>query len=241
MKNRTALQKPRLLQAMALLFLLAPLGNILISFYGTGRPDWAEGPVFWRWLSTVNLLDWLWLGSTFITGILLLIQHKTAWFLAIINLGLILVVNIYRWTTTGELIDVEYSYFWQQNLFSLLGTLLGLGIIFYAKYPYLDRRTKWLNWGAPRFEISTAATLMGQDVYYGKTQNISMTGCLLELNKALGPSSKMRYVDLVLPEIKNLKLKCQIVHHEGALVRVKFRELKGENRQTLQKWLQNKI
>src|SRR5690606_37387571 len=131
-------------------FILAPIGNIILSFYGTGSPDWYHPAVFLRWLSTIQMLDWFWLALTAITGLLLFIQHKTAWLLAIINLLLILTVNLYRWALTGELIDVEYAYFQAQIVISILATLLGLGIVFYARYPYLERRTPWLGKAAPR-------------------------------------------------------------------------------------------
>ncbi len=236
------LKRSLFLHIVAFSFIFAPLGNIIISFYGTGRTDWTHPQVFILWLQTIPSFDWFWLILTFVTGILLLVQHKTSWAMAVFNLFLILFVTIYRWFTTGELIDVDYAYFQAQTAVSVLITLLGCGVIFYFRFPYLDRRTSWFSsYALPRFDIKTDVTLMGQDVFNGRTNNLSLSGALVELDKPLGPSAKMRVIDMIFVEIKNLKVECQIISHNGTQVRLKFRGLKGEARQQLQKWIDGKI
>lgn len=233
------LKKPVILQILALLFVAAPLGNILISFYGAGSDDWLKPVVFFSWLSTIDPLDWFWLGLTSLTGVLLLIQHKTAWLLAIINLLLILSVNIYRWATTGELIDVEYSYFQIQILLSILATLLTLGILFYARYPYLDRRSRWFGSIAPRLEIKTVVTVVAQDVFNGLATNISMTGAVVDLNKGFAAGEPMKFVDVIFSEIGNFKVKAQVIHAAGSRLRLKFRELQAEDKKRLKNWIRS--
>ena len=213
-QRNSRLKKPIILQILSILFILAPLGNIVISFYGVGSTEWTNPAVFFNWLSTVDSLDWFWLILTFSTGVLLFIQHKTAWLVAIINLILILSVNMYRWATTGELIDVEFSYFHNQIAFSLLVTLAALGILFYARYPYLDRRTRWIGTVAPRMDIKTVVTVVAEDVYNGMATNISVTGIVVELTKALNSKAAMKFVDIIFPEISHIKINCQMVQSD---------------------------
>ncbi len=234
-----SLKKPLILQVLAVLFILAPLGNILISFYGVGSSDWTNPNVFLSWASTIDILDWFWLFLTFSTGILLFIQHKTAWLVAIINLILILSVNIYRWTTTGELIDVEYSYFQAQIIVSMLATFATIGILFYARYPYLDRRSRWIGSVAPRVDIKTMVTVVAQDVYNGVATNISVTGLVVELNKDLSAGQNMMFVDVIFSELGNLKIKCRLIHCDGPNLRLKFRDLQREDKKRLKDWIRS--
>lgn len=235
------LKRSWFLQTLAICFLLAPIGNIAISFYGTGRTDWTHPQVFILWLKTIDPVDWLWLSLTFFTGFLLLIQHKTSWIIAVFNLILIMVINAYRWVTTGELIDVDYGYFQAQTMISTLGTVLGLGVIFYFRYPYLDRRSGWFHYALPRFELNTPVTLMAQDVFDGHTVNLSLSGALVQLSRPLGVSAQMKLVDVIFPEIKNLKIECQVIHHNASRVRLKFRGLRGENRKIMQDWIEARL
>lgn len=236
---RSELKKPIILQILSILFILAPLGNILISFYGVGSNDWTNPEVFKSWLSTIDSLDWFWLFLTFSTGVLLFIQHKTAWLVAIINLCLILSVNIYRWSTTGELIDVDYSYFQMQIYLSIVATLLALGILFYARYPYLDRRSRWIGSVAPRLDIKTVVTVVAQDVYNGLATNISTSGVVVELSKNFSQGAPMKFVDLIFPEIGNMKIKSQVINANGPRLRLKFRDFRGENQKILKNWIKS--
>jgi hypothetical protein len=229
-----------MLQVLSVLFILAPIGNILISFYGVGDKEWTSPSVFLSWLATIEPLDWFWLGLTFVTGILLFIQHKTAWLIAIINLVLILTVNVYRWVTTGELIDVEYSYFQTQILLSIIATWLTLGVIFYARYPYLDRRSKWIGSVAPRLAIVTPVTVVAQDVYFGASTNFSTSGVMVDLNSPLGSPIGMKFVDLIFPELQNLKIKAQIIHQGERRLRLRFRDLRGADKKNLKKWIETR-
>lgn len=238
-QTRPSLKKPIILQILAILFIVAPLGNILISFYGVGSSDWTKPAVFLSWASTIDILDWFWLLLTFSTGILLFIQHKTAWLMAMINLMLILSVNIYRWATTGELIDVEYSYFQTQIAFSILATLATLGILFYARFPYLDRRSRWLGSVAPRIDIKTLVTVVAQDVYNGFATNISVSGMVVELNKSLSSGPAMKFVDVIFPDLGNLKIKCRLIQADGMSLRLKFRDLQREDKKRLKDWIRS--
>ncbi len=138
------LKKPIAIYFLAILFLLAPLGNILISFAGSGVSNWYDPSVFIPFAQTIPLLDWAWLGLLFITGLLLFKAHKLSWTIAIISLLLILAINTYRiFFVDTNSIDPQFL-----KIFSVIAVLCTLGVLviaFYFRFPYLDRRTEWTS------------------------------------------------------------------------------------------------
>ena len=138
------LKKPLGVYAMALMFILAPLGNILISFLGSGLTNWYEPPIFMALLKTVSTFDWVWLGLLVLTGILLFKQHKLSWTVAIMTLVLVLVINAIRlFQVDPNSIDPNFL-----KIFSILAVVTTLGVLviaFYFKFPYIDRRMMWTS------------------------------------------------------------------------------------------------
>lgn len=142
--STTPLKKPTGVFLIALLFILAPFGNILISFAGSGVSEWYNPNVFFPFLNTIPALDWLWLGLLFITGILLLRPHKLTWSLAMASLLLVLFINAYRvYNIDQNSIDPQFL-----KVFSILAIICTLSLLViaaYFRFPYLDRRTKWTS------------------------------------------------------------------------------------------------
>ncbi len=142
--NTTPLKKPTGVYLIAILFLLAPIGNILISFAGSGVGNWYNPNVFIPFLQTIPGLDWLWLALLFITGILLFRPHKLTWSLAIIILLVVLSINAYRvFNIDQNSIDPTFL-----KVFSVLAVICTLSVLVisaYFRFPYLDRRTKWVS------------------------------------------------------------------------------------------------
>lgn len=139
-----SLKKPLGVYAMAILFILAPLGNILISFLGSGLSNWYEPPIFIALLKTISVFDWLWLGLLILTGILLFIQHKLSWTIAIATLVIVLGINAFR-LFQADPNSIEPNFL---KIFSILAVVTTLGVLviaFYFKFPYIDRRTKWTS------------------------------------------------------------------------------------------------
>ena len=139
-----SLKKPLGVYAMALLFILAPLGNILISFLGSGLSNWYEPPIFMALLKTVSTFDWIWLSLLFLTGLLLFIQHKLSWTLAIVTLVIVLGINALR-LFQADPNSIEPNFL---KIFSILAVVTTLGVLviaFYFKFPYIDRRTRWTS------------------------------------------------------------------------------------------------
>ena len=83
---QSALKKPIGVYILATLFILAPIGNILISFAGSGVQSWFLPSIFFPFIQSIPALEWLWLGLLFLTGILLFRPHKLTWSLAIFTL-----------------------------------------------------------------------------------------------------------------------------------------------------------
>lgn len=138
------LEKPIGIYFLAILFLLAPLGNIFISFAGSGVANWYSPSVFIPFAQTIPALDWAWLGLLFVTGLLLFKAHKLSWTIAILSLLLILVINTYRiFFVDTNSIDPHFL-----KIFSVIAVLCTLGVLviaFYFRFPYLDRRTEWTS------------------------------------------------------------------------------------------------
>ncbi|AZZ36836.1 hypothetical protein CIK05_08545 [Bdellovibrio sp. qaytius] len=142
--NQAGLKKPLGVYAMALLFILAPLGNILISFLGSGLANWYEPAIFLALLKTISTFDWVWLGLLVITGLLLFKQHKLSWTVAIVTLVLVLGINAFRlFQADTNSIDPNFL-----KIFSILSVVTTLGVLviaFYFRFPYIDRRMMWTS------------------------------------------------------------------------------------------------
>lgn len=138
------LKKPIGVYAMAIMFILAPLGNILISFMGSGLQNWFEPHIFLALLKTVSAFDWLWLGLLAFTGVLLFKQHKLSWTVAIVTLVLVLAINAIR-LFQADPNSIEPHFL---KIFSILAVVTTLGVLviaFYFRFPYIDRRMKWTS------------------------------------------------------------------------------------------------
>lgn len=142
--SSSQLKKPLGVYVMAIMFILAPLGNILISFLGSGLKNWYEPAIFTALLKTIAPFDWLWLGLLIFTGILLFKQHKLSWTVAIVTLVLVLGVNAVR-LFQADPNSIEPHFL---KIFSILAVVTTLGVLviaFYFRFPYIDRRMKWTS------------------------------------------------------------------------------------------------
>ncbi|MFN3455376.1 MAG: hypothetical protein ACK41T_10495 [Pseudobdellovibrio sp.] len=95
-------------------------------------------------LKTMSFVDWIWLTMLFVSGVLLLIQHKMAWVLSMSSLVLVLAINASRFWF-GETTSIDPQYYKMFSILSLLSTAGGLTTAYYFRYPYLDLRVKWTS------------------------------------------------------------------------------------------------
>lgn len=140
----STLKKPTGVYLIAILFILAPIGNILISFAGSGVTGWYNPNVMIPFLSSIPRLDWLWLGLLFLTGILLFRPHKLTWSLAMFTLMLVLLINAYRVFNIDQN-SIDPNFLKVFSVLAIVCTLSLLVISTYFRFPYLDRRTKWIS------------------------------------------------------------------------------------------------
>ncbi len=140
----TTLKKPYGIYFLATLFILAPLGNILISFSGAGIENWYQPQIFYSLMRTITAIDWAWLSLLIITGVFLFKPHKLSWSLAIVTLLIVLGITAFR-VFQADTNSIEPHFL---KIFSLLSVIITLGVLviaFYFRFPYLDRRTEWLS------------------------------------------------------------------------------------------------
>ncbi len=232
--SSTALKKPTGVYLLALLFLLAPVGNIVISFAGSGVKNWYDPSVLTAFLQTIPALEWIWLGLLFITGILLFRPHKLSWSVAILTLLLILGINAYRlYNVDSNSIDPVFL-----KVFSLLAiicTLSVLVIAFYFRFPYLDRRANWLS-NIRRVDIRT--TVLCADAK-AITESLSVAGCRISFDS---PSSlkKNEIVNLKFPEISSVEVPGTVVENLEFGAHFEFTELSSQFKQDLSRWLKGR-
>ena len=81
-----ALKKPYLVYILAICFMLAPFGNLVIALYSSGIPKWYSPYIWWRLFTSQSAADIIILSSIFVAGVALTIQKKTSWFFAVIVL-----------------------------------------------------------------------------------------------------------------------------------------------------------
>lgn len=142
--KKVILKKATGIYILACLFILAPIGNILLSFAGSGVDLWYEPSVMAAFLATIPVLDWLWLSLLVLTGIMLFKPHKLSWSVAIFSLVFVLIINALRlFQQDANSINPTFL-----KVFASLSILVTLGVLvisFYFRFPYLDRRTQWLS------------------------------------------------------------------------------------------------
>lgn len=232
------LKRPTAVYLLALLFVFAPVGNLLLSFSNSGDPNWYQPAMLMRYLSSVSLIDWSWLGLVFVTGLLLFKPHKTTWTLSLVCLLIVTSINTYR-LLTGDFNLMGVGIKTQLSL-SILATVGCLAITAYSRFPYLDRRAGWFLTAAHRYHLRTPVSVVAQDIYDGVTSSVSISGVLVHLQRNMeGPSLDLQYVDLIFPEVRNIKVKARVVEYRDNNLRLKFKDLKGANRAYLVDWLQS--
>lgn len=232
--SQSALKKPTGVYIIATLFLLAPFGNILISFAGSQVHNWYDLSVLGPFLQSIPALDWIWLGLLFVTGLLLFRPHKLSWSLAIFTLLLVLSINAYRlYHIDGNSIDPVFL-----KVFSLLAiicTLAVLVISFYFRFPYLDRRANWIT-NEKRFDLRTPASVDGVKAI---TESISFTGCRLSFDQPCHLKKGER-VQIKFVEISKNEVTAEVVERLEFGARVEYRGAQSDFKQDLDRWLKSR-
>jgi hypothetical protein len=239
-EQNTDLKSPVGIYILGVLFMLAPVGNILFSFAGSGAENWYHPSVFVGLLSTIPWVDWIWLLGIFIAGVSLLLRHKMAWMVAVVVLLWVLAMNTYRAFTLDEnMVSAEFVR--MQILISILVTFSVLIISFYARYPYLDRRQQWLFPTPQRFNVATAVHVHfegGNE--QGMTDSLSSGGARVIFANPVEALKSATAVELRFPEMNDLRIPTDVIEYSGQTLRVKFKNLGWSQRSRFETWLRSR-
>lgn len=232
--SQNILKRPVGVYLIAVMFLLAPIGNIVISFAGSGVKHWYHLDVFFPLLQTIPAMDWVWLGLLFITGVLLFRPHKLTWTLAIVILILVLGINAMRlYQVDSNSMDPFFLKIF--SILSIITTLSILVIAMYFRFPYLDRRSKWLS-QSDRIDFRTAVFV--NDIK-SLTESISKTGCRVSFDR---PSTTNQNDTVVLKFIDISETTCEAIVIEklefGA--RLEFKKIPTKFKHDLDRWLKGR-
>lgn len=217
------MQQSRILNFISICFMTAPIVDLFWNLSGHS-------------LSEVAMIDWIWLSLLFLSGVLLLIRHKTAWLVAIFSLLLVITLNVSSLlekpgaTSLTPMDEV-------QILFSIFLSCCVLTILFYARYPYLDRRQGWLRPQAPRFEVRLGVKIIAEKSYPAWTESLSASGCRICLRQDWLPVDRARFVEITFDSLSHVRIKAQVVEVEGPRLRLKFRDFIEGRRGEYLEWL----
>jgi lysylphosphatidylglycerol synthetase-like protein (DUF2156 family) len=239
-EQNSDLRSPVGIYILAVLFLVAPLGNIFFSFAGSGVANWYYPNVFLSLLSTIPVVDWMWLIGIFVAGVALLLRHKLAWMIAVASLFVVLIMNTYRAFTLDETL-MTTDFVRMQILISILVTFSVLIIAFYARYPYLDRRQQWMYQTAHRFDAETSVMVhFSGHTMKGRTNSLSTAGARIVFERPSEVLKKETDVDMTLTEIDNMKIHTEVVEYSGNTLRVRFKDFGWSQRAQLEAWLKSR-
>lgn len=166
---------PLLIKAIVIGLILAPFGNFAATFSALGVPEWYYPINFVKYSLQVSFFDLFWNGLLFVSGCLLLLRRKLAWATAVLAIFLALGANFVNWYL-GRIEGMSTAVF----LLASLGSLAMLGILFYFRYPHLDRRDRWFSKNVRR-PITTEVEIVRPVRLTAMLINISSTGALLEV------------------------------------------------------------
>lgn len=152
--------------ALAACFILAPLGNTVISMINAGVADWYLPSSILQWFRQMPWVVYIWISLSIAAGIGLLIPRRLTWALSIVAIVFSIGMSIY---TRAH----NHSHFFGLTSVSNLGILV---VIYYFRFPYLDRREWW--WGiSPRYRCELAVRVGD---FAARVSNISRSGALIE-------------------------------------------------------------
>lgn len=163
----------------------------------------------------------------------LLIRHKSAWALGLIFMAVFV----------GSMVKDR---FWpSEELDPMLGTAKFLGamaglyviivMMYFFRYPYLDRRQKWFGPTADRFLVQIPVLINGS--ISADTSDISYTGAKITLKGGDDNFKTGDRLSLQIPEIADLVCQGEVIAKDSSVLRVKFDKIDSDSREILRQWL----
>jgi len=169
------------------------------------------------------------------TALSLLVRHKSAWAVGLVLMLIFVSTMIVEryWTSGGEDLDSMLG------TAKFIGAMTGLYVIivmmYFFRYPYLDRRQKWFGPTADRFMVQIPVLINGS--ISADTADLSYTGARIALKDAGENFKKGDRISVQLPEVTDLVCQGEVIAKENGLLRVNFDKMDGESKETLRQWL----
>ena len=225
---------------VALLFVVAPLANIVVSFAGAGVNQWYRPAQFFALVWTIALVDWIWIAGTIISGVALFLRHKSTWLIAVTSLVIVLLWNGYR-ALKLEPTATDAEFVRVQIIFAVVVSLSILVIGFYARYPYLDRRQQWIFPTAQRFSVRTPVVVHAGRDFAGLTESVSSAGLLVRLAEPTELPGNPTEVELTLKDVPSLGvITAEVVRRDQDVLRLRFKRFGWGARGILEGWLRSR-
>ena len=164
----------------------------------------------------------------------LLIRHKSAWALGLIFMALFVasMVKDRFWPADGEVDPML-------GTAKFLGAMAGLYVIvvmmYFFRYPYLDRRQKWFAPTADRFLVQIPVLINGSIM--ADTSDLSYTGVKLSLKDSADNIQKGDRLSIQIPEIADLVCQGEVIAKDSSILRVKFDKIDSASSEILRQWL----
>ncbi|MFS4457662.1 PilZ domain-containing protein [Bdellovibrio sp. HCB2-146] len=163
------------------------------------------------------------------------IRHKSAWMMGLLLMS-IFVLKMAKERFFPVIQDEAEP---MVRAAKFLGAMIGLfvigtvGLLF--RYPYLDRRQKWLGPTADRYMVQLPVTINGS--ISAETVDLSYTGAHIRLKNESENIQGGDRISLQIPEISDLVCQAQVIAREKDSLRVNFDNVEGSNKDILRQWL----
>ena len=130
--------KPSWIKILAILLILAPLGNIAVSFISVGVPNLLDLGAWTYWIRFVKPEVWALNFMLLLSGISLLWVRTRTHSLAAVSIGAVLIYNIVSFQDTVFIGPIAIGV-------SLVVSLIALAILYHRDFrkPYFNPRLRW--------------------------------------------------------------------------------------------------
>lgn len=173
--NKISLKKPIVVYLIAIAFLLSPFVNFWLS---TRNLETVNPVSTFDLIGHMKTTDVILNILIFLAGALLFKTHKLTWAFAVLCLGIVTVFNVIFLINQSGASQGVSGQIWM----SITATVAGWVILYYARFPYLDRRDTWTG-TAVRFEVKIPVEIEGHGEHI--IDNLSLTGARISLKTPL--------------------------------------------------------
>ena len=199
------LQRPLLLVLLALSFVLSPFFNLASALYVGHHPSWFLPSVWVQLFLKLSVAEQAIMVAGPIVGILLFVQQKRSWTLAV---ALVISATVFNLFFGTEAHAEGLRWLSAFNVFTTVGLI---GILYFFRYPYLDQRDSISMGPAQRFQVNIQCEL--ENFGNCRVTNISKTGCHVA---DVSDPKFSKGSNVLLKFERSIEVKCTVIHlHKG--------------------------